>query len=481
MANKTMRTLVLYAQYTYADEYKLIYEAISKNEERVGRSDIFDEEFIVSKKEYLKTGQTRTNWKNATLSAKAGLYDRLYIIDAETFGQSDQFKYNSIPTEKKEKDDKKLPGKSMKERLDIELRHFKDEAFSQTPEKYGTIDKTLHWFVANVGPDVEVYHIDPSVEVVQAYSVTEEYFKPVVHVDYDEVLNAWALALGYTRTATEELMNFYKEEFPDTWEDELYLFVNGMSQMGTGPNAQVVKCPVCGLPTHANPASVGHQNETEYVLERVDASQMTCQHCKADLSPCFNGGRKEIANMVLPRLIHSDDGEFHMGKNPFTSPEDVMVDCEAIVNKKFDRAIMQCDFDDSRKAYEEIFGKPAKKKLNVGTVLVEAAKHWIAREFMEPYAEPVKAAEGLVHLFYNSDGSLAARNLANCPLAHVDINKIVNTITHPQDEVPMDEPMWVYATKNADAEQLVQKLKIEKHKVPEVSIDDVRAKTISIK
>ena len=270
--------MVLYLDYVAVSDEATEWDAIRKYESKAEmKIDVFKEGAIY--KVPLKDGQDRMRVKHLIDMCKAEELQRVFVIKNTPI---DWWADISASTEQVEK--------NKAEQTDPKkVYHIQDERI-QIPEKFGNVDKTLHYLVANIGPNVDVVHLDMSTEHVQGYSVTEEYFKPIVHREYDQEEADWAIALGVSRECAAEYLTFYKAMYPPTWEHHMYLTANGGSEPGSTPDAQVVKCPVCGRPTWAAPASVGSKDNYDggYKPLRVDSKQMTCEHCKADLSPCFN-------------------------------------------------------------------------------------------------------------------------------------------------------------------------------------------------
>ena len=264
--------MVMYLDYVAVSDEATEWEAIRKYEANAKmKIDRYKEGAIF--KVPLKEDQDRVRVKHVINMCKAEELQRLYVIKNTPV---DWWRDNSASTEQKEKERARQTNPK-------NVYHIQDERI-QIPEKFGNVDKTLHYLVSNIGPDVDVVHLDMSTEYVQAYSVTEEYFKPVAHRDYNQEEADWAIAFGLPRETTAELLKL----IPD--EHERYLYANGGSEPGSTPDAQVVKCPVCGRPTWAAPASVGSKDnyDGEYKPVHMDSKQMTCEHCKADLSPVFN-------------------------------------------------------------------------------------------------------------------------------------------------------------------------------------------------
>lgn len=280
MANKKYG-LVVAKSYVYASEQCKEYEVITNhNMKQKVKCDAFDFQKIGFG--YTHKDEQRTDIDLIAAQSYSGEYHAIYVVlNHKDF--TDKMKYESIDSDRLED---KFATKSVHERINIETYHEWDPKLHQTPEKFGDVDGWLHWFVSKINPKVEVFHIDMNEGTVQPYSVSEEYYKPVIHRDYDQEEADWAIAFGLPRNVTAELLKL----IPD--ESERYAYANGGSLPGSTPDAQVVKCPnpECGRPTWAAPASVGFKSFTGDFITNTDGTkQMTCKHCGADLSPCFSG------------------------------------------------------------------------------------------------------------------------------------------------------------------------------------------------
>lgn len=393
MNEKSKLGLILDLVYVQAADRAAKYAAIDANEEKVEfKMDCVTE---ATTSEYPTKIQTYMSQTQAIRGLRAGIYSCAYLIVASP-SETDAKRENAYPRMEQYKH------MNLKERFNAEY-HAQDERI-QHPEKWGYIDTQLYWFAAQVNrPDVPIYYIDISVEHPQAHSVTDDYFKPVPHRPYDQEEADWAIALGVTREVAAAYLDFHKKTLPPTWKHHMYLIANGGTEPGTTPDAQVVECPECHRPAHASPASVGSKENYagEYRLNRVDAAQMTCPHCGADLSPAFNCEYKFIP---LSYLTSNDDEEQdeYEGMDIFTSLAGLTteininnIDCSKITNKV------------------KVLPNPELvKKNNVPVHEVNFGGR--PKVYTEPYAETVKAPE------------VPARN--RCPLARADVNKIVNTI-----------------------------------------------------
>ena len=307
------------------------YNAIDANEEKVEvKMDCMKD---ATTSDYPTKIQTYMSQTQAIRGLRAGIYSCAYLIVASPF-ETNAMRENAYPRMDQHKH------MDLKERFNAEP-HPQDERI-QHPEKWGYIDTQLYWFVSQVNrPEVQIYYIDISVEHPQAHSVTDDYFKPVPHRPYNQEEADWAIALGVTREVAAAYLDFYKTEFPPTWEHHMYLMANGGMEPGTTPDAQVVPCPEDHRPTHASPATVGSKENYagEYRLHNVDAAQMTCSHCGADLSPVFNCEYKFIPFSYLTSNDDEEQDEYE-GMDIFTSLAGLTteinindIDCSKIANK----------------------------------------------------------------------------------------------------------------------------------------------------
>lgn len=274
--------MILKTNYVRKEAETELMKAIAEYERSVYKKkvncDVFDTKVITSTNPYPKEGEDKIFYNMLFPQLKSGEYPRVYIIYNSKI-ESDYYRENAYP-----KNDR-YAHKNIPERFADEY-HVRDNRI-QTPEKFGDVDGYLHWFCANAGTEVDVVHIDLNEANPKAYSVSDEFYALVDHIDYDQEVKDWAIAFGLPRDATKALL----EILPD--EHDRYVYANGGAEPGSTPDAQVVKCPHCGRPTWAAPASVGFKNVIgEYVPNTEDSKQMTCEHCKGSLAECFSGDDK---------------------------------------------------------------------------------------------------------------------------------------------------------------------------------------------
>lgn len=295
----TIKKIALVVDMKYVstvDEYAK-WEAIKKYEKR---SEIKIDRFKdgATGRIPLKKDQDRVRMKHVIDQCRGNEIQRLYVCLPSPF-EPDKYRESAYPLPHEKSVTKVYRKKkgyteieyfynpiknenSPNERLKKEIKHYSE--YADAPEKFGNVDKTLHWIVSNAGSNVDIVHIDTSVENPIAYSVSEEYFAEKPHRPYDQEEADWAIAFGLSREVTAELLKI----LPD--EHDRYVYANGGSEPGSTPDAQVVPCPKCGRPTWAAPASVGSKDNYEgiYKPKRVDAKQMLCEHCGEDLSSVFS-------------------------------------------------------------------------------------------------------------------------------------------------------------------------------------------------
>ena len=287
MANNKMKSfgMILKAHYVQKSDKNKYMEAIMKYEASVYGKKVNCEDFdpkTLPKNAYPEDGEDYISNSMVFAQLRSGEYQRVYII-YNSKNESDWIRENAYP-----KDDR-YEHKSNKERFAEEL-HIRDNRI-QTPEKFGDVDGYLHWFCSNAGTKVDVVHIDLNATPIRAYSVSDEFYKEVEHFHkISPRTEAWSQAAGYSR---KETISFLMWTQSKRWtEEQRVAFVNGMEkpeEIGTSPDTQIVICPNCGRVTVAAPACVGSINSSgKFVPQYEDSKQMTCQHCGADLSPCFD-------------------------------------------------------------------------------------------------------------------------------------------------------------------------------------------------
>ena len=272
--------LIVKASYvTKADDHKLMeaivyYEAAAFKANKVN-CDAFDRKVV--NRVFKRSGEDRSTCSRAVAECNSGEYKRLYIV-SNSKDEPDYFRENAYP-----KDDR-YAHKSIPERFADEY-HATDPRNVHVPMVDKNVDSLLYWFCAKIKRGFDIVHIDLNQEVVRAYSVSDEFYAPIIHDDALDVHEAnWATVLAYSgldRLGIKWLME-------NMTEDELYEFANGGMTPGHTPDKQIVKCPECGEPTWASPASVGYKSyDGTYKCRVLDASQMKCSHCGADLSVLF--------------------------------------------------------------------------------------------------------------------------------------------------------------------------------------------------
>ena len=276
--------LILKKSYVYKEDDSTLMEAIAKYEAQAYKDEkeqCSDFDIKVLPRVYKRSGEDKIYNDRLFAQLNSGVeYKRVYVVYNSKI-DSDWFRENAYPKEDR------YDHKSIPERFADEY-HIRDNRI-QTPEKFGDVDGYLHWFCSRASK-VDVAHIDMSTGHVQAYSVSDEYFKPVEHFKkISPRTDAWSKAAGYPRRETITFLMWTQSK---RWDDEDRLaFVNSINKnkLGATPDTQVVKCPVCGKPAWAAPASVGSVNTSgKFVPEYEYSKQMTCEHCGADLSPCFD-------------------------------------------------------------------------------------------------------------------------------------------------------------------------------------------------
>jgi len=277
--------LILKAHYARKEAQSELMEAIAKYEASVyGKKpncEDFDTKVIPSSNPYPWDGEDKIFYDMLFAQMRSGEYIRVYII-YNSKNESNWMRENAYP-----KDDR-YAHKNIPERFANE-KHVRDNRI-QTPEKFGDVDGYLHWFCANAGTKVDVVHIDLNEENPKAYSVSDEFYKEVEHFHkVSPRTDAWSKVAGYSRKETIAFLMWSQSK---RWtEEDRVAFVNSTDKehLGTSPDTQIVICPDCGKPAWAAPASVGSINSSgKFVPEYEDSKQMTCEHCGADLSPCFD-------------------------------------------------------------------------------------------------------------------------------------------------------------------------------------------------
>lgn len=276
--------MILKAHYVRKEAQAELMEAIMRYEASVYGKKVNCEAFdskTLPKNAYPEDGEDYISYSMVFAQLRSGEYPRVYII-YNSKNESDWMRENAYP-----KDDR-YAHKSIPERFADEY-HVRDNRI-QTPEKFGDVDGYLHWFCSNAGTKVDVVHIDLNQEPARAYSVSDEFYKEIEHFHkISPRTDAWSKAAGYSR---KETITFLMWSQSKRWtEEDRVAFVNSTDKehLGTSPDTQIVICPECGKPAWAAPASVGSINSSgKFVPGYEDAKQMTCEHCGADLSPCFD-------------------------------------------------------------------------------------------------------------------------------------------------------------------------------------------------
>lgn len=332
-----MFSMVLKAHYVSKTDENAIQRAIAKYEASIygvkRQTGGFDKK-VLPKNLFPQDDEDKIAYDMAFAQLHSGEYERTYLIYNSKV-EKDSARENAYP-----KEDRYAP-KSNKERF-AEEYHVRDNRI-QTPEKFGDVDGYLHWFVSNAGPDVDVVHIDLNQECVQAYSVTDEYYKPVEHFKkVSPKTDAWSKAAGYDRKETIAFLMWAQSK---RWsEKDKYAFVNSMAvnELGTTPDTQIVRCPDpdCGLPTVAAPASIGTVNESgQFVSEFPNSKQMTCQHCGADLSSCFDVDYSIPSERYLYKEQDGESDDIFESIAEMQTEIDIKdIDCEKVVAKAKARA-----------------------------------------------------------------------------------------------------------------------------------------------
>ena len=283
--------LILKKGYVAAAQDEAMVRAINEIESKVDNPcDLWDIRVLPGVK-YSRSGEDRVRDYN-TLFAQlnSGEYTRVYII-MPSKNETDYFRESAYKFEDRNK------SKNIKERFADEV-HYRDERIYSVPTLDKGVDNYLYWFIAQTLPEkVEVFHIDLN-EQPKAYSVTKEYFKPIAHdTELTQHERNWATVLGYEGEARQNI-KWLMDNFDET---ELLTFANGLAAndtelLGATADAQVVICPECGEPTHASPCQhaftdkvpVDIYSTEEEMQTFLTPVQLTCSHCGADLTACFD-------------------------------------------------------------------------------------------------------------------------------------------------------------------------------------------------